>query len=297
MHTKPYFCDLLMLSVVGIWGFNFAIVKYAFADFQPLAFNALRFTVASVAMACLAKALGYPLRIEKTDWIPVLSLALLSNVAYQFLFVIGLARTKAGNAGLLMALTPIFAYLIGVFGKRESFSRQVLLGIALSLVGVAAIVYAGKSEIAFGNTWKGDLMLTGAAFCWGWYSGAATRLLAKYGAIRLTVFTMIFGTSIMIPLSLPWILRQNWGAISMGSWASFSYSALLTIVYCYFVWAYALNRIGIARTAIFSNLTPIVALFGGWLLLKEIPNIGQIVGVFCVLSGILIVRSHKHELD
>jgi drug/metabolite transporter (DMT)-like permease len=297
MRSKPYFCDLLMLSVVGIWGLNFAIVKYAFTDFHPLAFNALRFTVASIAMAFVAKTLGYPLRIDRADWLPVLSLALLSNVAYQFLFVIGLANTKAGNAGLLMALTPIFAYMVGVVGKRESFSRKVLLGIALSLLGVAAIVYAGKTAVTFGTTWKGDLMLTGAAFCWGWYSGAATRLLSKYGAIRLTVFTMIFGTSIMIPLSLPWILRQNWGAISIKSWASFSYSALLTIVYCYFVWAYALSRIGIARTAIFSNLTPIVALFGGWLLLREIPNMGQIVGVFCVLTGILIVRSYKHELE
>ena len=122
-------------------------------------------------------------------------------------------------------------------------------------------------------------------------------MLAKYGPLRLTVLMMISGTAIMIPLSIPWVVRQNWTTISLRSWTGFTYSALLTIVYSYLVWAYALSRIGIARTAVYSNLTPIVALLGGWLLLREIPTTGQIFGVFCVLTGILIVRSYKHELE
>src|SRR5438093_1524637 len=108
---------------------------------------------------------------------------------------------------------------------------------------------------------------------------------------------MMPGAAIMIALSIPWMVRQNWTAISAPAWAGFFYSTLLAIVYSYFVWAYALSRIGVARTAVFSNLTPIVAMLGGWLLLREVPATGQIVGVFCVLTGVFIVRSYKHELD
>jgi drug/metabolite transporter (DMT)-like permease len=192
-----------------------------------------------------------------------------------------------------MALTPVFAYLIGVAGKKEHFSRSILAGIVLSLVGVSAIVLAGSAGVSLGHTWVGDILMLGAAFCWGWYSGASTPLLAKYGAIRLTVLTMIFGTIVMIPLSLPWVVRQNWSGISAKAWAGFLYSTMLAIVYSYFVWAYSLSRIGVARTAIFSNITPIVALVGGWLLLGEIPTSIQILGVACVLTGVFIVRSYK----
>jgi drug/metabolite transporter (DMT)-like permease len=135
--------------------------------------------------------------------------------------------------------------------------------------------------------------MTGAAFCWGWYSGVSSGLLVKYGALRLTVLTMIPGTIIMLPFSLPWVIDQNWTGISGKAWAGFFYSAFLAIVYSYFVWAYALRRIGVARTAIFSNITPIVALFGGWMLLGERPTIMQVIGIICVLTGVFVVRSSK----
>jgi len=296
MRSKSYFLDLLLLTVIGIWGFNFAIVKAIYADFHPLAFNALRFAVATAAMVMLLRLRGDSFQVDPADRMGIFGLALLANTMYQFLFVIGLASTKAGNAGLLMALTPIFAYLIGVFGKREQFSPSVLAGIVVSLTGVAVIILSGSSEVSFGETWKGDLLLMGAAFCWGWYSGASTRLLAKYGALRLTVLTMIPGTIMMVPFSMPWMVRQSWTTISAKAWAGFAYSTFLAIVYSYFVWAYALSRIGVARTAVFSNLTPIVALLGAWLLLGEVPTKIQMLGVLCVLSGVFVVRNYKPQV-
>jgi drug/metabolite transporter (DMT)-like permease len=278
-----------MLSVVGIWGFNFAIIKVVYADFHPLAFNALRFAIASTIMALCLKLRGVSFHVDPEDRKAILWLGFVVNTVYQFCFVIGLAHTKAGNAGLLMALTPVFAYLIGVLGKREHFNPIVAGGIVLSLIGVAAIVFAGGSA-SFGKTWKGDLLVTGSAFCWGWYSSTSKHLLARYGAIRLTVLMMIAGTAFLIPLSIPWIVRQDWTAISSTAWAGFFYSTMLSIVYSYFVWAYALTRIGVARTAVFSSLTPIVALFGGWMLLGETPTWIQAGGVCCALTGVYLVR-------
>jgi drug/metabolite transporter (DMT)-like permease len=290
---KNYLIDFLLLSVVTIWGFNFAVVKIIYRDFHPIAFNAVRFVIAASSMFVLLKLKGASLQISREDYRGVIWLGLLSNTFYQFIFVLGLARTKAGNSGLLMALTPIFAYLIGVATKRERFSREVLGGILLSLAGVATIVAFGSAEVSFGATWKGDLMMIAAAFCWGWYSADSTRLLAKYGALRLTVMTMISGAAVTIPLSIPWVINQNWSAIAPEAWFGVGYSAFLAIVYSYFVWAYALSRIGVARTAIFSNVTPIVALLGGWMLLGEQPLFAQGAGVILVLTGVFIVRSRR----
>jgi drug/metabolite transporter (DMT)-like permease len=59
------------------------------------------------------------------------------------------------------------------------------------------------------------------------------------------------------------------------------------------VWAYAIDKIGIAHTSVFNNVTPIVALFAGWLVLAETPVIAQLGGVGLVLIGVFMVRSHK----
>ncbi len=290
---KNYAVDALLLSTVLIWGFNYAIVKMTFRYFHPIAFNAVRFTVSSAAMFLVLKMRGEGLRIASHDIRRILWLGFIANAFYQFLFVLGLARTGAGNGALIMALSPVFAFLIGVAMGRERFSRGVLIGIIMSLAGVAAIVAFGSEGISFAGSWRGDLLMMAASICWGWQSAESTRLLGKYGPIRLTVATMIAGTAMMVPMSLPWIIAQPWPSIVPIAWLGLGYSALLSIAYGYFVWAHALNTIGVARTSVFNNLTPIVALLAGWLLLGENPLASQIAGVVLVLVGVFIVRSRK----
>jgi len=290
---KNYVVDALLLSTVVIWGFNYAIVKMTFRYFHPIAFNAVRFTVSSAAMFLVLKMRGEGLRIASHDICSILWLGFIANAFYQFLFVLGLARTGAGNGALIMALSPVFAFLIGVAMGRERFSRGVLIGIIMSLAGVAAIVAFGSEGISFAGSWRGDLLMMAASICWGWQSAESTRLLGKYGPIRLTVATMIAGTAMMVPMSLPWIIAQPWPSIAPIAWLGLGYSALLSIAYGYFVWAHALNTIGVARTSVFNNLTPIVALLAGWLLLGENPVASQIAGVALVLVGVFIVRSRK----
>jgi len=290
---KQYLFDLLLMTVVTIWGFNFAVMKLVYRWFHPIAFNAVRFVIASAVMVVLLKLLGIPLRMDRQDFRGIGRLGFVSNAMYPFVFVLGLARTKAGNAALFMALTPIFAYLIGVFKKREKLSFSVLVGIVISLGGVMALILFGSGEVSFGMTWTGDLLMVTSAFLWGWYSAEQTRFLPKYGAIRLTVFSMLLGTAMLIPLSIPWVISQDWSAIAPRAWIGLGYSALLSIVYSYFIWAYALSRIGVAHTSVFNNVTPIIALIGGWLLLGEEPSAAQLTGVVLVLTGVFMVRSRK----
>jgi drug/metabolite transporter (DMT)-like permease len=285
--------DLLLLSVTLIWGMNFAIMKGLYTYFDPFAFTFLRFIIALPTLILILKLRGLSLGIELADLPAITGLGLLANTIYQMLFVSGLAHTKAGNAALIGAAAPIFAYLTGVLLKREWYSHRVLAGILLSFAGVSMIALFGAQEIALGANWKGDLLILVSALCWGWYTGAAARLVIKYGALRLTVWVMLTGTLLMIPPFLPSLLNQDWLSIPLLGWLGFCYSTFLSIVYSYLIWAFALQHIGVSRTAIYSNLTPMVALLGGWLLLKEQPAIAQFAGVALILSGIFIVRSKK----
>jgi drug/metabolite transporter (DMT)-like permease len=290
---KNYIVDFLLITVVVIWGFNFALMKVMYRYFSPITFNALRFVISSTSMVLALKARGESALPDRKDMRSVMWLGFLGNTLYPFVFVLGLDRTKAGNAALLMALTPVFAFLIGVGMKKEQFSMGVLIGIILSLSGAAAIVLFGRSEVSFSDSWQGDLLMIAAAIFWAWQSVESTRLLPKYGPIRLTVFAMTAGSAILVPLSIPWLLSQDWRSVPLVGWLGLAYSALLSITYSYFIWAYAINAIGVAHTSVFNNVTPIVALFAGWLLLSEKPLPTQLAGVVLVLIGVFMVRSRK----
>lgn len=290
---KSYIVDFLLITVVVIWGFNFAVMKVMYRYFSPITFNAIRFVISSAAMVLTLKARGERALPDWKDTRRVIWLGFLGNTLYPFIFVLGLDRTKAGNAALLMALTPVFAFLIGVGMKKEQFSMGVLIGIILSLSGAAAIVLFGRSEVSFSESWQGDLLMIAAAIFWAWQSVESTRLLPKYGPIRLTVFAMTAGSAILVPLSIPWLVSQDWRSVPLVGWLGLAYSALLSITYSYFIWAYAINAIGVAHTSVFNNVTPIVALFAGWLLLSEKPLPTQLAGVVLVLVGVFMVRSRK----
>ena len=52
-----------------------------------------------------------------------------------------------------------------------------------------------------------------------------------------------------------------------------------------------MERIGNTRTAIFSNLTPVVALAASAVLLREAPSALALAGAALTLGGVMIVRS------
>jgi drug/metabolite transporter (DMT)-like permease len=151
----------------------------------------------------------------------------------------------------------------------------------------------GSRQITLGPNWKGDVLVLASAVLWGFYSGGSARLIMKYGALRVTLWLMITGTLALLPVIFPWALRQNWAAVPLRGWFAFSYSTFLSIVYSYVVWSYGIQRIGISRTVVYSNVTPIVALIGAWFLLGERAAMGQFVGVALILTGVFIVRSQK----
>jgi drug/metabolite transporter (DMT)-like permease len=280
-----------MLSVTLIWGLNFSVMKALYQYFHPLAFTVLRFLVATFALTAILRLRGVQLGIAMRDLPALIFLGVLSNTIYQILFVNGLATTTAGNAGLLMASTPVFAYLTGVFLKREQFRRAVLGGILLSVSGVAAIMIYGTGKLTLGSDWLGDAMVLAAAMCWGCYSGASARLILKYGAMRVTHWVMLTGTIAMLPVLSPWAIHQDWSSIPPRGWLAFAYSTFLSIVYCYLIWSHGIQRIGVPRTVVYSNITPIIALFGAWVMLRERPSLGQLAGIALILAGVFVVRS------
>ena len=282
--------DLLLVTVVIVWGLNFAVMKVAYRSFHPIAFNAARFVICALVMAPLMKFHSSKVSFERRDWKAVLWMGFLINTVYQFLFVLGVQRTKAGNAGLILALVPIFAFLIGVFTKRESFSAGVVAGIFLSFAGVGVIVGFGSSGLSLSGTWTGDIMMIAGAMLWAWYTARSVPLQIKYGWFAITGWLILAGGAVLVPLSVPWVLQQDWTAIEPAAWIALAYSSLLSIAYAYSVWAYALVNIGTTHTSMFNNITPIVALLGGWYLLGEQPTPAQILGVVLVLTGVFLVR-------
>ncbi|HYW12091.1 MAG TPA: EamA family transporter [Longimicrobium sp.] len=277
--------------MVFVWGVNFAVVKHALATFDPLAFNALRFVIASVLVFAVLQVRGeLGMLPDRRDVPRIVMLGLLGNVLYQMCFILGLDRSRAGHASVLLALTPIMTAFLSMLTGHERPGPRTWGGAMLSILGIglvsgAAIRLEGRAALV------GDAILVTACAAWALYTVGARPIVRRYGAVRTTAWTMWIGAVGLIAIGTPAILRQDWGALDAGAWGGLVFSATFAIGLAYLIWYRGVERIGNTRTAIFSNLTPVVALAASAVLLREAPSALALAGAALTLGGVMIVRS------
>jgi drug/metabolite transporter (DMT)-like permease len=289
--------DLLLLLMILIWGSNFSVVKYALRDFPEISFNALRLTIASAvflgAIAVVRARANAGLRppeppLTRRDWVSLLVLGLIGTGFYQLLFLAGVARTSVANSSLIFGCTPVVVAIMASIAGHDQLNAARWIGAALSFSGIYTLVGL-RAELSTA-TFTGDAMIFGAMVCWSLYSVGAQPLLKRHSPLVVTGWAMIAGTSVYLLFAAIPLLRTDWAAISTTSWILMTASALLALAFSYIVWYTAVQKIGSARTAIYSNLTPIVAMIVAAIWLGEQITRTQVAGAVLILSGIALTR-------
>ena len=283
--------DLLLLAMAVIWGVNFVVVKYATHIFSPVAFTGLRVGTAAAFLVAFAYARG-GFALSRHDVLRLLFLGVIGNGLYQLFFVHGVARTRAGNASLIVGAAPAFIALVARARGMERVKRMTLVGIALSVIGVG-IVIAGSAKSSSGNenTLLGSVLVFLGVLCWTAYTIMLQPYTKRIDVIQLSAVTLVGGAVPLVIASMPALISTNWSAIGAGGWLAVLYSSVLSMGVAYFFWYRGLRVLGPTRTAVYSNLQPIVALIAAWAFLGEIPTMFQGVGAVTIIAGVFLTRS------
>ncbi|HEY3138275.1 MAG TPA: DMT family transporter, partial [Blastocatellia bacterium] len=182
--------DLLLLWMTVIWGSNFTAIKYSLEDLLPLSFNALRFTLASAVLFVIVLRSRDGFKISPGDGKKLFALGLLGNTFYQTLFITGMAHTRAGNAALILATTPLFTAILGRIRKHEYFTTRGVIGLLLAFAGIVMIVIGGRGELSLGETILGDCLLLATTVCWSLYTVGSKKFVHVYGSMKTTTIMM-----------------------------------------------------------------------------------------------------------
>ena len=91
-------------------------------------------------------------------------------------------------------------------------------------------------------------------------------------------------------VTLPKIRTTDFSTVDAWGWGGLFFSATFAIVIGYFIWNSGLNILGPARTAVYGNLSPVVAMLTGWAVLGERLSLPQFVGATLIIGGLLLAR-------
>jgi drug/metabolite transporter (DMT)-like permease len=298
--------DALLLLMAIIWGMNYSVVKGAFAELHPQAFNAVRLTIGSALFLAIIVTMRWrpppapertgsfasifytPAGITGRDWLALAGLGVVGHFLYQYTFVAGLAQTSVANSSLMIAATPVLIALITAALGQDRIAPLHWTGAALSLAGIYIVVGHGMS-IGAGSL-RGDLLMAVAVCCWAAYTLGSRPLMTRHSPVGVTGLSMAIGTLIYVPVAWPHIRAVNWAAVSRGTWIAILYSALFALGIAYTIWYSAVREIGNARTSVYSNLVPVVAMLSAVLFLGEPLGVRKLVGAAAVLAGVALTR-------
>jgi drug/metabolite transporter (DMT)-like permease len=282
--------DLLLLCMALIWGVNYVVVKYATGELPPLAFNSTRVVLAVVVLFGIVTANGYALPRGR-DRLALLGLGALGNGLYQIFFIEGIARTRAGDAALLISAAPAFMAILGWLRGTEHTGARGVTGIGLSLIGMALVVFGSAPDDAGGNaTLVGDALILASCLCWSVYSVLVKPYTERIQGLPLHATTMLGGSIPLVLVSLPTIAHTHWSEIRVGGWIAVAYSGLLALSLAYLFWYRGVKMLGPTRSAMYANLQPIVALSVAWATLHEVPHWLQLAGAAFIMAGLVLTR-------
>jgi drug/metabolite transporter (DMT)-like permease len=288
-----------------IWGTNYAIIKSAFQQLDPHAFNAARMAIASGVFLAIIGLLRLrrapapahdldsvfrtPTRMTRRDWLELAALGLVGHFLYQYFFIGGLALTTVANSSLMLATTPVVIAIISAALGYEQVGARHWAGAALSLLGIYIVV--GRGVALGGGGLVGDLMMVAAVVCWAIYTLGSRRLISRHSPVGVTGLSMAIGTLVYVPVMWSYVRPVEWGDVTLGTWASIVYSSIFALGVAYTIWYAAVRQIGSARTSVYSNVIPIVAMLTAVLFLGEPLRWTNVIGATAVLVGVALTRT------
>ena len=220
--------------------------------------------------------------------IPWLAAAILFGGAIgPVLLMLGLARTPASSASLLLNLEGVFTASIAWVVFHENVDRRVALGMLSIVVGGAALSWEGRAEL--GGV-LGPLAVAGACLCWA-IDNNLTQKVSGSDPARIAMLKGLIAGAVNIVIASAigavWPEPAIIGATLVVGFLSYGVSLVLFVL--------ALRHLGTARTGAYFSLAPFVGAtlaIVGW---GERPNLSFAIGAACMAVGVWLHLGERHE--
>jgi len=184
---------VLACVVAVLWGGNFIAIHVGLEHFPPLFLAGIRFLVLAVPTVLLVPWPEVPVR-----WLLAFGLGF-GTVQFIFLFIAMDIGMPTGLASLVLQSSAPFTVLLGALLLRERITPRQGVGIAIAMVGLAAIAVS-RAQVA--AVLPVLLTVLGAL---GWaFGNLASRLAAAQNPMHLTLWMTVVPPLPLLAMSLIW---------------------------------------------------------------------------------------------
>ncbi len=298
--SRPY----LILVVCNIfWGGNTVAGKLAVGHIDAYSLTILRW------VGALILVLPFAIRPLKRDW-PVirsrwwlyLFYGAVGFTSFNMLMYIAAHYTSGVNQSLEQVAVNIFVILLNFAFFRLTVKPLQILGVAVTIVGVALIATHGDlARILSLDVNFGDLLVIGACLIYAIYS-VALRWRPKTNWLSFLVATFIGAILAAIAYEAtvgpgPGALFTDIGQIDTEGWLIVAYAILFPSLISQMLFVRGVELIGSNRASLFVNLIPLFGTIGSVIVLGEALQPFHILAALMVAAGIVLAEWSARRIE
>jgi len=297
---------LILLSL--IWGSSFILMKRGMEVFSSEQVAALRIVIAFLFLLPLMIK-HYKVNLKKY-WFGILMMGTFGNLIPAFLFTRAETGISSALAGMLNALTPVFAIIVGKLLFKTKTSLNQIIGVVVGFGGAILLVSFDEGSKSGTNNLSYALMVAAATLCYAISVNSIKKYLNDLNSITATTwsFTFIGLFTIISPflfdLFLPTEKQTNlWPDFFYrlqtipNAWKSLGYVSILAIVGSA-ISVILFNVLIKKSNAIFASsctyLIPVVAMMWGVFDNEKIVW-PQYLSILVILAGIWLINKKYTE--
>ncbi|WP_239617654.1 DMT family transporter [Cohnella mopanensis] len=287
--TLAYLSAILNAVIVG---FSFLFTKIALEHASPIDTLMYRFAL-SFAVMSIPVVLG---RIRLNYRGKPILLALLLATMYPLGFftfqIFGLQQATSSEGGILFAFTPIMTMLLASLFLKETTTHLQKLSIFLSVFGVVFIFTMKGSNIELSNM-TGIMLLILSCLAFAGYSILARSLMKSFSSVEISYLMLGIGFVTFLVASLTdhaadGTFDRLLEPLGSGTFiASIGYLGVLSSLLTALAANYSLSKLEASKVSVFSNLSTIVSILAGVIVLGEEMTIYAVIGSAMIIAGVV----------
>ena len=278
-------------------------VKEALVVFSPLTLIVLRFSLAILLMLLVGllfrghEVLGLQ-RVEKRD-IPLFVLGGLFQPFLYFIFETYTYQSFASPtiAEAMLSTQPIMAPILAFIILREKVTRNNVVGILLSTVGMLLLLLVGANDFALGNPWGVLLAIVTVSMSVG-YTIILRRIPTRYSSLSIVFYVQLVALVLFYAV---WVVfdRQSLQdtiaplSADLSPVIAVGYLAVFASVTAFILFCYTVRQIGVTRANVFNNVRPVFTALLMWVIFDEQLPVWKWVGIIVIVIGLFISQKQR----
>ncbi|USB32979.1 DMT family transporter [Paenibacillus sp. YPG26] len=286
---KAYMAALANALIIG---FSFIFVKIALQNASPTDILAHRFTVSLIAAVLMLLVGRNRMSIPWSSILRILPLALFYPAFFFGFQTFGLVYASSSEAGIITAMIPILTMILAsmLLGERTSLLQKLFM--LLSVGGVVFIFVMNGTQTHSVNA-AGMILILLSALSMATYTVLARKWMKSLKLSDVTFVTISIGFIVFNAMSLAGHAAEGTVASYFKPFTEISfvtailYLAVLSSVCTSLLTNYAISRIEASKMSVFNQLSTVVSIGSGAVILNETLVYYHFIGTVMILAGVI----------